>query len=368
MLEDRGLQTKHKMLVDPINSRAPKLIGVVLVAGFFVLGCSAEDRQWKTEDEEWQSGEIRSATRHLTTYAIRGSDTLRLGTTTYHADHHDDWSLMLFDQVPGEPVVVLGGATLQGSDPLTLRASAVRDRGFLAKIHEWYYLDGSHATESYDWLVMSKGIYTFPSAFWGLPGGAVNAEAGVVEGVDHTPTRVSFARVTYPPGPLFQEPPVVFATQVTDNGHWPTAVRVSNVTVDGFDVYLDEETTGNSNTAHSQETVHFVAFEVGVAILPDHDADGTCMRLSVHTWAADDEWHGTPYLPGSFTFVGLQTDNGGDPAVARKRIQPCSYSTFCQGDVVAVKVDEEGSDGETNHVTESVGIAQFGWGSCASSR
>ena len=56
------------------------------------------------------------------------------------------------------PVVVLGGITMNGSQPATLRVKNITPNSFAVKIEEWEYLDGTHSFEDLTYLVIEGSI------------------------------------------------------------------------------------------------------------------------------------------------------------------------------------------------------------------
>jgi hypothetical protein len=115
--------------------------------------------------------------------------------------------------------------------------------------------------------------------------------------------------------------------------------------------------------------------DVGVLIVPnninlrlhDPEGDGQCVWLKSTKVSANHNWNETNVRAGNLaTFVTVpQTFNGSDAAGARYLTYKKPCSGFClNDDYVKVKVDEEGSNGETSHKTETLGILTADWKSC----
>ncbi len=178
---------------------------------------------------------------------------------------------------------------------------------------------------------------------------------GQATGVTHQKKHVSF-------GSDFEtdEKPVVFATQVTDNGGDPTVVRVTNVDTEGFDVYLDEAWGGS----HKEETVHWVVFERGNGVIDNRAAENYGECVSVYTGSIVTDENPVPLSADDeqAAFYGLQTDNGGDAAQAQ--YMEHKFCSNCDSVTHFVYVAENGSNGETGHKDEEIGYAIFKGSEC----
>ncbi len=57
-----------------------------------------------------------------------------------------------------KPIVIMGGATMNDGDPVTLRVKGVTTTGFDARLQEWSYQDGSHGQEQVSYFVVEGSI------------------------------------------------------------------------------------------------------------------------------------------------------------------------------------------------------------------
>ena len=59
-----------------------------------------------------------------------------------------------------DPVVVVGPLSYEGAQPAVARVRDVDGAGFTAEVVEYPYLDGRHAAESVGWLALERGVHT----------------------------------------------------------------------------------------------------------------------------------------------------------------------------------------------------------------
>jgi hypothetical protein len=245
-------------------------------------------------------------------------------------DHN--WLYINFSREYKDPVVVAGAASINGSDPTTVRLRNVTGNGFEICLQEWEYLDGTHVSESVGYLVMERGQYR-------LSDGTM-IEAGTFT----TKTPPAYERVTY--HNTFNRPPVVVSTITSVNDPDAVVVRLRNVDTGGFDLKLQEQ-EANAND-HQGEVISYIAWEPsagtidGFAFLVDQTNDE--VKHEIHTIGFGNIFDKTPVF-----LCDMQTTDGGNTANLRWQNKD-AYA-------VEVLVDEEQSnDDEINHITEVVGF------------
>ncbi|WP_187428517.1 hypothetical protein ROLI_044420 [Roseobacter fucihabitans] len=84
---------------------------------------------------------------------------LQIGSETVAQPSRDIWHSVSFDQEIKDAVVVMGPASHAGSDPVTIRVQNVTDTGFEFRMEEWEYLDGIHMAETISWMAVSEGTH-----------------------------------------------------------------------------------------------------------------------------------------------------------------------------------------------------------------
>ncbi|MEM6640173.1 MAG: LamG-like jellyroll fold domain-containing protein [Pseudomonadota bacterium] len=253
----------------------------------------------------------------------------RAGIETVLQPDITTWFQVTFD-VPFDeaPIVVMGPLSFNGGHPATLRVRNVTAEGFEFQVDEWDYLDGWHITETVSWLAVKPGRHVF---------GGLNVEAGsiVADG----------ARRSFGFGADFGGTPVLFSQVVTANDAAAVTTRQANLTPNGFRLEVEEEE--NASGAHADETVHYLAFDLGAGTL----LDGGRVLTGRTPNQVTDSWYNIDFgeaVDDAVFLSAMQTTDGGDTASVRFR--------SLQGSRVQVHVDEEQSrDTEVAHTTEVVG-------------
>lgn len=203
-----------------------------------------------------------------------------------------------FSAAFGNPIVLLGPPSYNGTQPTTARVTSVNSLGFNYHLDEWSYLDGAHLVESLGQGAFEQGAGTL---------GGLLAEAGSLS-VDHNWVQVNFTQ-------SFPVAPVVLAQVASSNDLAPVTHRIRNVTSSGFQVRLQEEE--NADGVHALESVHFLAVEAGRG----YGQDGTLYDAG--TISGVGESFATINFDGTYVdpvfFADMQTTNGGDTAALRHR-------------------------------------------------
>ncbi len=243
-----------------------------------------------------------------------------------------EWKPVRFPRTYQNPVVVTGPPGTNAPDGVVVRLDRIDANGFAIRVQEWGYHDGEHIGETVGYLAAASGRCRLPD------GGEM--EAGEVStrapGGD---AAVSFARP-------FSSVPVVMTSVCTTNNLAAVTVRVSDVTVDGFRVQLQQQEL--NAPAHAAETVSFIAWEVGQWQGPHFSYAAGLVPGGVTDLAtvlALDAVNGA----GAVLLAGMQTCRGGNPAVVR-------WLEKSDAGIVLYLSEEQSSDSETRHIAEAVGF------------
>ena len=245
------------------------------------------------------------------------------GSVTVEQPNSATWFTVNLQHSFTNPVVILGPATFNGTQPVAPRVRNVTANSFQFQIDEWEYLDGYHLSETIAWLVVEAGDHTLPDG------------TRIVAGQRNIGT--AFSTVSWN---AFTSAPVVFSQVVSTNDAKAVTTRQKSVSATGFQVRLQVEEAG---AAHADETVAWVAVSQG---------SGTLGEAGVTADTVNNSWHSVNFT-GTKTaqpliLANMQTFDGGDTATLR--IQNLSNSGF------EVQVQEEESlDTELGHITEVVG-------------
>jgi hypothetical protein len=234
-----------------------------------------------------------------------------------------------------DPIVVAGGASINGSDPAMVRIRNVDVTGFDIRIQEWDYLDDWHKEEQVSYLVMERGRYSLADG--------TRIEADRFEN-SHTDT---FGQVSFKGN--FNVDPVVVTTVASVNESDAVTGRLYNVDPQGFRYRMQEQET--SNQLHAAESIAYIAWEPTSGVL-----DGVSYQVGRTQDVVTHEYYTIGFQSGASIapafLADMQTADGGDPASLR-----CRRKTT---DSVQIQVDEEQSlTDETEHTTEVVGFMVF---------
>ena len=243
---------------------------------------------------------------------------------------------VVFDRPIDNAVIQLTG-TNTGGNQYTFRITEVTDNGFKFIVDEWDYLDGPHpATETINWVAIEEDVHE-------LPDGRVIA-AGYQD-TSSTAVNVDFAEA-------FTSPPVVVTTALAEADINAEAVDSDpfNVTVDGFDLVLEEE-EGNDGI-HGDVSVGWIAFGVG----------GNGDFGSAITHQNFDESTVSYGIGATYTdaIVVAETQTRNDPGDDAANIEIRSNLNNPTTTAISLRLREERSDDrELNHADETLGIAAF---------
>ena len=199
---------------------------------------------------------------------------------------------------------------------------------------EWEYLDGWHAYETVGYMVMEAGHHVLNTG--------IHVEAGTFES-NSTRKTANFEAA-------FNQIPVLVSGVITENELDAVTGRLSNITLNGFDVMLQEQESSKSGH-YADETVSYIAWEPssGEVNGMNYIVDSTFNEVT-HKFTTINFY---PVFDSAPIFVAdMQTTNGGDTANVRWQNKT--------GEGVEVQIDEEQSQNpEVNHITEVVGYMVF---------
>ena len=253
---------------------------------------------------------------------------------TGEAEVNHDWQFVPFTNAYVDPVVVAKPISLNGGQPGVIRISNVTSVGFEIRVQEWEYLDGWHAYETVGYMVMEAGHHVLPTG--------IHVEAGTIESNSTGKT------VNFDAG--FNQIPVVVSGVTTENELDAVTGRLNEVTLNGFDIMLQEEES-HKNGHYADETVSYIAWEPSSGEVDGmtYIVDSTFNEVT-HNFTSIEFY---PVFDNAPVFVAdMQTTNGGDTANVRWQNKT--------GEGVEVQIDEEQSQNpEVNHVTEVVGYMAF---------
>ncbi len=271
-----------------------------------------------------------------------GTANFETGVLTFSQGNASQWRTAAFTRVFREPpVVVLGPATQNNSQPCVLRVRNVTTSGFEYQLDEWDYLDGAHASETLSFLAFSPGLHQFGSQRW---------QAGRVSSVNRAPQTVTLNGFSSAPVVLAQVESTHNPASDPAKGVMALKTRLSSVGSASFQVRLETE---EANTgAIANESIGWIAVSQG-----DGWLDGAAVSAVRSTTLVGNSFTALtfPAVPAPFTdrvnprlLAQTQTLNQADPGELKMR-------NLSDTGVELRFQEEQSADSETSHTPEEVG-------------
>ncbi|WP_195822435.1 M10 family metallopeptidase C-terminal domain-containing protein [Roseobacter sp. MH60115] len=256
---------------------------------------------------------------------VEGSDAhIEIGNTRVEQMDANQWHSISFDQAIENAAVVMGPASSDGDQPLTVRVRNVTENGFEFQIDEWDYLDDYHIPVNISWMAGSVGDHVMTDG-----------------------TKISFGKAdakTTDGGTValngFDDKPMVFAQLTGDAEDRAITHRLDDISADSFDFRLQaQESDRNTVRDIDDENLYWVALDI---------ADGSSIFERGFVNADHNYTNTGTVLDGNEAFFAdMQTLIGTDPSGLR-------YDRGSDGRV-SVRVEEEESyDSEITHAVEKL--------------
>jgi hypothetical protein len=144
----------------------------------------------------------------------------------------------------------------------------------------------------------------------------------------------------------FAQTPSVFTSVQTCNGADPVTTRLSNCTIAGFDLTMDEEEA--KNDIHTTETIGWIAIKKGTGNTTDNRS---VVVLKDSTSHIPTQINFGQSMARRFPVVvsHMITTYGGDPGFLR-------YQNLLPGNIDLFIQEEASLDAEMNHTVEDVSV------------
>ena len=172
-----------------------------------------------------------------------------------HLKNNKFQSVVFNSSFSNKPGVISQVQTYIGDQWITLRQKNINENGFsIAHQEDEYYNkhgDKSHKIESLAYLAFDDGFSTTDGNSL-LEGRILDSSS---EKIDHTGETFSFLTTSY------QQSPVLITQNSSRNGGDPSKTRLSSLSSDQFDVYIQEDRSRDNETWHKYE--EFSYFAVG---------------------------------------------------------------------------------------------------------
>ena len=244
-------------------------------------------------------------------------------------DSATQWHTLSFTNVYSNPIVIMGTPSYDGADPMVMRVKDVTSTSCEYQLDEWNYLNGSHTSEEFGYLVLEAGNYRVGDVF---------LEAGVVTEVTHE------WKDGETDGYSFDGTHLLLTQVVTRNGSAAVTTRLKNVYRNSFEVRVQEEEQADGT--HKPETVHYLAITCSntAQYLNDWKMIFTGEIQSLDSGGTDIP---SSYIPDPVVFAQIMSFEGNNPAALR-------YESLSPSLVRLVVQEEQSADSETNHDDELV--------------
>lgn len=200
--------------------------------------------------DEWDYLDGAHATETLSWMAItEGTHELadgRLIQAGSAGGNHNFSTVSLNRQFDDAPIVLTQLASDNGVQAATTRVGDVSADSFRFRLQE-EEANGKHAREQVDWIAVEGGI-----------GNGI--AAGLVDGIDHSGGTLSY-------GGAMSGTPALLAGMQTFNGKDTATVRLDANSRTRADVWIQEETSRDAETAHAAEEIGYLAMTEGYDLL-----------------------------------------------------------------------------------------------------
>ncbi len=246
-----------------------------------------------------------------------------------------NWQWVAFKKTFADPIVVAGGLSYKDAESAVVRMERIDRHGFWVRVQEWDYLNGTHAAETVNFLVVERGRHQLSTGAW-IEAGQINASGG---------SRWDLQSFTSP----FSVMPALFTSIVSTTDTTAVTTRLRQVKVGSFQVRLQKQE--NIMNAHGSESVNWIAWQ---------PSSGTVDGLKFRVGKTASRVTNLPFalsfkagLSGIPVFiVSIQTVRALDSAVLR-------WSDLSAAGVKAWVQEEQSLDAEVTHPSESMGWAVF---------
>ena len=245
------------------------------------------------------------------------------------------WHTVVLEHSYTNPVVIMGPASRNGRQPLSIRVRSVTSNSFQWQVDEWDYLDGYHVPLNASYMVWEAGIHELEDG------------TQVIAGLSEDAVNHRWKKIDLPEE--FSRPPVVFAQCVSYNDDHAVTTRLRNIQGHSFEVKLKEEQ--RNDRFHGKESVAWIAIEAKKIEGPEIQAiAGTTGFVVNHKDYSLEFGERFASLPAFF--ADMQSHAGGDTACVR-------YRRLKKSKAIIWIEEETSKDREVRHVRENVGYLAF---------
>ena len=231
------------------------------------------------------------------------------------------------------PVVFATMTSFNNAQLAVPRITAIKNDSFTLYAQEADYLDGSHANETFSYIVVEKGS-------WELSDGTI-LEVGTID--TNKLSKNGFENILFDHD--FVNRPAIFSQVQTNNDGAFVATRQDDGTQDGFKLALQEEEISNTGS-HGAETIGWLAIDQGIGSDDGHDfIAGSTGDSFTHAW--DDILFNDALDEIPQVIANISSNDGSDASFIR--VDDLSQN----GAKVSIQEDQS-RDSEVGHTTETI--------------
>ncbi|WP_424969770.1 Ig-like domain-containing protein [Dinoroseobacter sp. S76] len=249
-VEQTGGDQWHTVTFDTAISNAVVVMGPISFNGTDAATTrvrNVTETGFEFQIDEWSYLDGTHMAETVSWLAIsEGSHTLANGQTIVAGTQSvgTDFSDVSFGESLGEAVVLAEVTSVNEADAVTTRIRNVDATGFEVQIEEEEAL-GAHANETVSWIAMETGSRAGLDVF--LTGDQLD------ERVDTFVFNTGFATA-----------PVLLADMQTTDGSDTATVRLAEIDNASVSLFVEEETSGDSETRHTNEVAGYIAMNEGL--------------------------------------------------------------------------------------------------------
>jgi subtilisin len=255
---------------------------------------------------------------------------------------NENWTTVSLEGSYTDPVVVTSVGTFNDSDPVHSRVRNAGSGSFEVRLEEWDYQDGTHGSETINYVIMEAGTHSTEAGMDVVAGKAT---------VDGSWTTVSYS-------PSWRAQSHAYTQVMSNNDSTPAVTRVTRAGRAQFDVVCQEQEANETwdqqqLNGHANETIGFIVTEPRSGDVGD-TGESISSTISTDEWTTatlEDSYSTTPVM-----LHRIQSFFGQDPGSVRtKNVSSTSLDLMIQ--------EEQSAENETSHVKEYVATMAFESGS-----
>ncbi|WP_159977074.1 M57 family metalloprotease [Roseobacter cerasinus] len=245
-----GSDQWHRVVFDTTISDAVVVMGPISWNGLQAATTrvrNVTDEGFEFQIDEWNYLDGAHTTETIGWLAMsEGSHTLSNGQTIVAGTQivGTEFSSVSFGEVLGDAVVLAEVSTANGKDAVMTRLNDVTASGFEVQLQEEEAL-GAHTDETVSWIALETGVGDGLDVF------------RTADQLDHEVDSFQF-------NTSFAKAPVILGDLQSKDGRDPATLRLSQVDRSGVSLFVEEETSADSEVIHTEETAGYVALVEGL--------------------------------------------------------------------------------------------------------